>query len=210
MNDEAIWALFEEVIEETKKDHDACCGKDMLMEEDDGMLVCDQCGHCVVRSIVHIDENVCSIRYRSVYKPIKHFETKLREISGLIIPHDTIEWRGWFAGMTINNVGDVRRILKKGGHSNMNRYTYYFFQELTGIVLFSFDNNEKQRLVKEFIRINNRFKRIRITAKRKNMVNYHFIFNKILTDVDPANLFSPCLPQSVAENEAVWALISGV
>jgi hypothetical protein len=210
--DEIDWTIFDEFSDHDENDSNndnVCCGQDRVYIEKDGILVCQQCGTFINSSIYVLEKFTASTlrtKYKSIYKPINHMLHKIREINGLIIPDISIEWRKYFIKVKIKNIHDIRKVLRKNNKTCYNKYTYYFYNQLTDKSMFKIDHSMIKILMKRFVCILGKFQKVEV-KERKNMPNYHFILSMLLKEqkIQIRNkLFVPKLPQTKIKNTIIW------
>lgn len=208
MNDwELILNDYEQdnIIEESSEEG-MCCGGEMIRNSAEAVQSCQECGRCVSFIELIIKHTESRLKYKSIYKPMKHLEFKLKEIQGLLIP-ETKRWRSLFKGSSVSTIWDVRRILKKHKSTHLNRYTYYYFEQLTGHKVFTLSPLDIDSIRYNFKVLLVSFRKFKSSYGRKNIFNYHFILKQLLEiqRIDITNkLFAPKMLQSSTRNKEIW------
>jgi hypothetical protein len=207
MIDFSIFDQFDEVTITPPNAYDMCCESEMFINEIEGLFICCLCGSCKTYSITVVEEANCTITYKSIYRPVKHWAHKLNKIMGHLIPDKRINWRPLFNGANINTIYDVRKVLKKKHKSKLNKFSYHFFQQLTGLRVWTLQSHEIDSLKRAFLKIHMTFRRERASYCRKNLPSYHFILMKLLNSQGHKTknkLFTPRLAISIQKNEQLW------
>lgn len=209
-----LYKLFDEInsdSEDSIKSNNDCCNEEMIYDEQNGILVCIHCGTCKTSNIFvnsYCDMKNMSAKITSIYKPLNHLLYKIKEITGNIVPEKTLEWQCYFESEPKpSSVHTVRKILKKNKKTKLNKYAYYFYEVLTGSKLLRITNNEKEIMVRRFIKINTNFNKLKKTDNRKNLLNFHFILHKLLREQNKQIKNMLCIPklkQTIKQNNKVW------
>jgi hypothetical protein len=196
----------------TVKEDGICCGQEMVYNSVEALKVCVNCGRCfqyfeVTRESVLGGNVSCHIRYKSIYKPVKHFDMKLREIMGLLVPEKN--YSSLFEPYDIETIRDIRKVLKSKKLTKLYKFSYFFFTQKTKRKLFNLKQAQVNKIKREFIKINLSFRRHRNNIKRHNLLPYHFILKKILEsmNINTSGLCDPRLLISIEKNETIWAIL---
>jgi hypothetical protein len=183
-----------------------CCGAEKI--NIDSRIVCQICGKSSFYALEYHQYPGSRVKYRSIYKHAKHFELKLNEIQGLLLPPNDI-WKPLFKNIKIETVADVRKIIKENNLTKYNRYAYYIYNQITKKTVFKFTESELYKIKLDFAHILKNFSLNKSLVNRKNLFNYHFIIFKILKNRNykTDQLFKPKLKQSIEKNEKAWRLL---
>jgi hypothetical protein len=185
-----------------------CCDNDMLIDELNGLMLCVICGNCLNHMLVQDSyaDNVTIIT-KSIYKPLNHLLHKIKEITGNIIPEQNLLWRHYFTDQTIDNIYDIRSILKQNNQTKLNKYSYYFYEQLTNIKLFTISQNIKESMIKQFMKKNKKFRKLKTNYQRKNLLNFHYMLHKLLSEHNintSEKLFLPKLQLTIINHNKCW------
>lgn len=193
----------------SEPDDIACCN-DVDIRDIDGFMTCVGCG-TVGRNVYVVspyDDNF-TIKTYTPYKRMNHFDLKLRELQGKLIPHSYI--LQMFDCFDKIDLKQIKKILKGVDYKKKNRYIYYIYEYVNKTPVFKFSNDQIMQFKKDFSFINKKF--VEYSDKgRKNIFNYHLIIKHILIknglqyDYDNT-LFLPKVKYIRNRNNILWKKI---
>lgn len=185
-----------------------CCEQTRVYSDREGICICTSCGSFIVSNKPVMECFVVTStkrKYRSIYKPNVHFMHKIREIRGLLVPET--DHMDIFKGSTIKSIFDVRKILKSNRLSHLNRYSYYYFEQITGRPVFNLSRQNVRQMCSKFATIHRSFRGCSKRFSRSNLPNFHSILLILLQhmNIDTTDkLFVPKLKSTTIKNTELF------
>jgi hypothetical protein len=149
-----------------------CCNKKTVII--DSYRTCLTCGKAT-EELVYDEEFYKKETYSSLYKRFKYFENKVDLIRGKKTPDDPMcnEIIEQLKTSGFETIFELRTQLKKLKANKLYKYIYNIYHEIKNKRLIQITDQQKARMVKDFLYIEKQFKKKQ--EGRKNIYNYNLM-----------------------------------
>jgi hypothetical protein len=165
-----------------KKVRNACddCGNSMTIEN--YFYVCVECGLMDVNNPLSNDE-INNNKKKTLYKRKIYFIEKLKMMCGLKQSRSTkyFDIINELKTFEINNIHDLKKVMKKLFYSSHYKYIYDIYKDLKGINVIDITEYDILIITDRFLKIEESFKNKK--RGRKNMISYDLIIRNIMKEL---------------------------
>lgn len=206
------WSFYQDYLEShdtTKKEDkltNICpeCNIEYVLDENEAIMICENCG-LGYEILLTTDPMYNNFVYRSAYKRINKFKSKLIQIQGGSFPPKHII--DIVKKHNVTNIHDLRDVLKKEKITKYNNHTHSILKLAFGIQNYKFDHRTINMFVNDFKKIDSNYRKL---IRKRNIIGYDFIIYKIFSHygVNVDHLVKRKIQSIQVGNDQTWNIIN--
>jgi hypothetical protein len=154
----------------------------------DGHFTCFDCGCIGVQMYVYSSftkdiDYAYPIKTITIYKRLKYFTKLIKNIRGQNIPDGKLHQRivSKIKNRPFRSVKELRAIFRQRQLSQYYDYLYYYWWYFKKTHLIPITNNDARALIQRFNQFEIKYRQL--FPNKRNIINYHFIIKKLLTEM---------------------------